>query len=155
MGPTKKFMPQNENTVLINILTGERKTPSTIRDCGYKKVWLYHMYEFVRATGNKQSQIMFYLAIKMNGENIICQTQAEIAEATECSERTVRDCIKSLSEPINTTTPFMVRIGVSKYRINPDMVYKGSCDKRTDIQTAFNRELEKWEERCKNKKDTD
>ena len=155
MGPTKKFMPQNEHTLLINTATGERKTPSTFRDCGYKKVWLYHMYEFVRATGNKQSQIMFYLAIKMNSENIICQTQAEIAEATQCSVRTVRDCIKSLSEPIDTTTPFMVRIGLSKYRINPDMVYKGSCDKRTDIQNAFHRELAKYEEQCVNKKGSD
>ena len=145
MKATKKYMPSKRKFQTVDRSTGEYVETSyseiNLRDFGYHKMWLSNIYDFVCKTGNKQAQIMFYIATQMDKENVICQTQAEIAKATSSTVKTVRECLKSLSEPIEATSPFLVRIDTSKYRVNPDMIYIGACDKRTKVQIDFYREL--------------
>ena len=148
MNATKKYMPSKRKIQTVNQTTGEYTETSyseiNLRDFGYHKMWLSNIYDFVCKTGSKQSQIMFYLMISMNKENIVEETQAEIAEATGSTVKTVRECLKALSEPIGSIAPFIVRIDTSKYRVNPDMIYIGACDKRSKVQIDFYRELAEY-----------
>ena len=86
---------------------------------------------------------MFYLLFSMNKENIVEKTQKEIAEAIGSTFKTVNDCIKELSKATDDVTPFIVRIGTSKYRVNPDIIYIGACDKRSLKQHKFTCEYAK------------
>ena len=79
----------------------------------------------------------------MNRENVITKTQEEIAKEVCATTKTVRECMKTLQTFHNDEAPFLVRIGQSRYRINPDVIYNGASNKRVEIMKQFVRETTK------------
>ena len=114
-----------------------------IGDFGYHKIWVSNFEPNILKTGNKQTQIIFYILNHMDRENIVYKTQEEIAQVVNATTKTVRECLKTLTAHTNDEPPFMVRIGQSKYRVNPDVIYIGACNKRSEVVERFEREVRK------------
>lgn len=79
----------------------------------------------------------------MDRENIVINTHEEIAKEVNATTKTVRECMKALQAFSKDDPPFLVRIGQSRYRINPNVIYTGASDKRVNILRQFEREVRK------------
>ncbi len=112
-------------------------------DFGYHKVWISNLCDYVLKTGNKQTQIMFYLSVNMNRDNVVKKKQEEIAKDINATTKTVRECLKELTHYSKDHIPFMVKIGVGEYRINPDVIYTGKYENRDNIRTKFYSKVKK------------
>lgn len=144
---TLKIMKRSEQVQTVDSHTGEvtQETHSTLKmgDFGFCKIWLPNFEDHILKIGNKQTQVLFYLLNNMNRENVITKTQEEIAKEVCATTKTVRECMKTLQTFHNDEAPFLVRIGQSRYRINPDVIYNGASNKRVEIMKQFVRETTK------------
>lgn len=153
MKKTTKITNRCTTMSCVNTTTGEviqsTETNLGLRDFGYHKTWLSNLADHVLKTGNKQTQIIFYILSSMDKENIFSKTQVEVAEDIGTNVKTVRECIKTLLAYSKDEPPFMVRIDRSKYRVNPDIIYSGTYEKRKDISNSFYRELRRSKKRSR------
>ena len=144
---TFKILKRSEQVQTVDTHTGEvrQKSHSTLKmgDFGFCKIWLPNFEDHILKIGNKQTQVMFYLLNNMNRENVITKTQEEIAKEVGATPKTVRECMKALQTFYNDEPPFLVRIGLSCYRINPTVIYNGASKKRVEIMRQFAREMKK------------
>ena len=147
MKPTTKSLKRFHKIQTVDTNTGEvnQNTYGNLEegDFGYHKVWISNLCDYVLKTGNKQTQIMFYLLEHMNRENVVKSKQEDIANAVGATTKTVRECLKELTNTTNGRIPFMVRIGESEYRINPDVLFTGSFKSRSKLTSKFYAEVKK------------
>lgn len=75
MKPTTKTLKRYHKVQTVDTNTGEinQNTYGNLEegDFGYHKVWISNLCDYVLKTGNKQTQIMFYLLEHMNRDNIV------------------------------------------------------------------------------------
>ena len=147
MMKTTKLLKRFEKVSTLDPNTGEvnyYKYPTLKEgDYGYHKVWVPLLCDYALKTGNKQTQIMFYLMEHMNRENVVKSKQEDIANAVGATIKTARECLKELTNTSNGRIPFMVRIGESEYRINPDVIFTGSFKSRSALTSKFYAEVKK------------
>ena len=152
---TTKLLKRFEKVPTLDPNTGEVNYYNypTLKegDYGYHKVWVPLLCDYALKTGNKQTQIMFYLMEHMNRENVVKSKQEDIANAVGATIKTARECLKVLTYTAKDYIPFMVKIGVGEYRINPDVIYVGKYENRDIIRTKFYAEV-KRALKVKNKK---
>ena len=147
MKPTTKTLKRYHKVQTVDTNTGEinQNTYGNLEegDFGYHKVWISNLCDYVLKTGNKQTQIMFYLLEHMNRDNIVKKKQEEIAKDINATTKTVRECLKVLTYTTKDHIPFMVKFGVGEYRINPDVIYTGKYENRDTVRTKFYNEVKK------------
>ena len=147
MKPTTKTLKRYHKVQTVDTNTGEvnQNTYGNLEegDFGYHKVWISNLCDYALKTGNKQTQIMFYLLEHMNRDNVVKKKQEEIAKDINATTKTVRVCLKELTYTTKDHIPFMVKIGVGEYRINPDVIYTGKYDNRIDIRNKFHNDIKK------------
>ena len=147
MPKTTKVLKRSKNLPIVDASTGEVNSYSyeifEEGDFGYHKIWIPLFSNYVLKTGNKQTQVIFYLLKNMNKNNIVIKKQEEIAKDIGATTKTVRECLKELTIIDKNHIPFMVRIGESEYRINPDIIFTGSFKDREYICSKFYAELRK------------
>lgn len=122
--------------ILIDKETGEETEVLNVvregKDINFDRIFLGQIIEAVGEIGNAKIKLLLYLFTQKNNENIIVKTQRKMCEETGLSTQTVSATIKSLM-----TFNFLIKVNSGAYMINPDMIFKGSADRRMDILLTY------------------
>ena len=108
-------------------------------DRDFHKLFLEEFLKTISELNNKRSQIAYWLLQHIDKENCIEMSQKEIAEQSGISQRTLERTMQILQ---STDPPFLIKRGLGSYRINPDLIWKGSHQHRMAVVTMFTNELE-------------
>ena len=100
------------------------------RDFNFHKVWLQHLVNSLDSISNQKLRLAFWIIDHLDKENKLVMTQRAIAEKSGMSLQTVSRTLKALQEG---TPAFLVKINSGAYRVNPDVLWKGSHSNRMGI----------------------
>ncbi|MCU9810159.1 replication/maintenance protein RepL [Paraclostridium sp. AKS46] len=149
---TSKKQKYIGSKILIDPKTGE-EYPIQLnaiedRDFNFHKVWLQNFIMSMDSIANQKLKLAFWIIENLNKENMLVMTQRKIAEKTGISLRTVSKTIRLLCEPEEAGTPsFLQKINSGAYRVNPNVLFKGSYKNRMGICYEFiNTEIENRED---------
>ena len=76
---------------------------------------------------------IFWIIDHLDRENQLIMTQRAIADATNMSTKTVNTTLKALCEAPEGSPAFLQRINSGAYRVNPEVIFKGSHSNRMGI----------------------
>ena len=120
------------------------------RDFNFHKVWLQNLIMSMDSIANQKLKLAFWIIDNLNKENMLVMTQRKIAEKTGISLPTVSKTIKLLCEPDgDEVIPFLQKINSGAYRVNPNVLFKGSHSNRMGVCFEYietQRETQKDEE---------
>ena len=126
----------------VDSLTGEVETMQVIsieeRDFNFHKIWLKSILSTFDLIGNKKVKLAMWLIDHLDSENKLIGTQRAIATQAGCSLSTVSETMKSLQE-----ADFLQKINSGAYRINPDIIFKGSRTDRMNVLFEYRKEADK------------
>lgn len=105
------------------------------KDCNFHKLWLGHIIQSLDLIGNKKIDVLIYISNNLNSENIFIMTQRTMAKKIGVSYATVAETMKALQE-----SNFLKQIQSGVYQVNPNILFKGSKDKRMNILIKYNQE---------------
>ena len=100
------------------------------RDFNFHKVWLQHLICSLRGISNQRLRLAFWIIEHLDSENKLVMTQRTIAEESGISLQTVNKTLKALQEG---SPAFLIKINSGAYRVNPDVLWKGSHNKRMGV----------------------
>lgn len=100
------------------------------RDFNFHKVWLQHLVNSLDGVSNQRLRLAFWIIDNLDKENKLTMTQRAIAEKSGMSLNTVTKTMRALQEG---NPPFLVKINSGAYRVNPDVIWKGSHSNRMGI----------------------
>lgn len=100
------------------------------RDFNFHKVWLQHLVNSLDGISNQRLRLAFWIIDHLDKENKLTLTQRAIAEKSGMSLNTVTKTMKALQEG---TPAFLVKINSGAYRVNPEIIWKGSYGNRMGI----------------------
>lgn len=126
----------------VDSLTGEVETMQVIsieeRDFNFHKIWLKSILSTFDLIGNKKVKLAMWIIDHLDSENKLIGTQRAIATQAGCSLSTVSETMKSLQE-----ADFLQKINSGAYRINPDIIFKGSRTNRMNVLFEYRKEADK------------
>lgn len=130
----QKFVGYKE---LVDPETGE-KYPMQMnimedRDFNFHKVWLQHLVNSLDAISNQKLRLAFWIIDNLDKENQLIMTQRAIAKASGMSLQTVSRTLKALCEAPEGSPAFLQKINSGAYRVNPEVIFKGSHSNRMGI----------------------
>lgn len=147
----KKETAINRRT-LIDQDTGEVVEATEIvqsremKDEGFDKVWIGHIMTIIEELGNAKMKVIgWMISNRDRRNNRIIATQQDIANGCGVSRQTVVTTISALKKD-NIISKY--RNGV--YRLNPDLVFYGSPEKRLNILYKYKDETEKKDASAQN-----
>lgn len=116
--------------------TGEivtaRQTTIQEGDFNFHKIWWGNFMETTKEVGNKKIAVMMWLIFSaQKGTNRIYLTQQQIANGCGVSLRTVSSTIADLKES------GFLKLAEGYILINPDVIFRGSYEKRMDAQREW------------------
>lgn len=111
------------------------------RDFNFHKVWMQHLVNSLDAISNQKLRLAFWIIENLDKENQLIMTQRAIAKASGMSLDTVSKTIKALCEAPDGSPAFLQKINSGAYRVNPDVLFKGSHSNRMGICYEY-REVE-------------
>lgn len=100
------------------------------RDFNFHKVWLQHLVNSLDSISNQKLRLAFWIIDNLDRENKLTMTQRTIAQKSGMSYQTVSRTMKALQEG---EPAFLVKINSGAYRVNPDVIWKGSHSNRMGI----------------------
>lgn len=103
------------------------------RDFNFHKVWLQHLVNSLDSISNQKLRLAFWIIDHLDRENQLIMTQRAIADATNMSTKTVNTTLKALCEAPEGSPAFLQRINSGAYRVNPEVIFKGSYSNRMGI----------------------
>ena len=103
------------------------------RDFNFHKIWFQHFVNGVDGIANQKLRLAFWIIDNLDKENQLVMTQRAIAENSGMSYETVNRTIKALCEADNDGVSFLQKINGGAYRVNPEIIYKGSHSTRMGI----------------------
>ncbi len=134
---TRKKIKHVGEQEYINHDTGEivdmAVTDIEDRDFNFYKVWLLSLMNAIDLVGNKKIKFMFWLVQNLNKENEITMTIRQMAKASKISTVTISRTLKQLYE-----ANFLQKKNIGCYRINPNVIFKGSKTARQNILIRYN-----------------
>lgn len=137
----------------VDSLTGEVETMQVIsieeRDFNFHKIWLKSILSTFDLIGNKKVKLAMWIIDHLDSENKLIGTQRAIATQAGCSLSTVSETMKSLQE-----ADFLQKINSGAYRINPDIIFKGSRTDRMNVLFEYRKEADKGAASIKETSDT-
>lgn len=102
------------------------------RDFNFEKIWLGFILEALELIGNQKIKVLDHLLKNKNADNIVIKTQRQIAKEIGVSFRTVSITMTRLLE-----AGFIEKIQGGAYQISPDVIFKGSHQKRMKVLMDF------------------
>lgn len=103
------------------------------RDFNFHKVWLQHLVNSLDSISNQKLRLAFWIIDNLDKENQLIMTQRAIAEAAGMSTKTVNTTLKALCEAPNESPAFLQKINSGAYRVNPEVIFKGSHSNRMGV----------------------
>lgn len=120
----------------INQQTGELIEMEVIekeeRDYNFHKLWLGHIVQALDIIGNKKIKVVNHILSKTDSQNLFIGTQREIAKDLNVSITTVNETLKALQE-----SDFLIQVQQGVYRVNPNVIYKGSRGGRMNVLIKY------------------
>lgn len=127
----QKFVGSKE---LVDSSTGEAIPVQLIqvedRDFNFHKVWLQNLITSLDGISSQRLKLAFWILDNLDSENKLVMTQRAMAEKSGMSLNTVITTMKVLQ---NGNPAFLQKINSGAYRINPNVIWKGSYNKRMGI----------------------
>ena len=105
------------------------------RDFNFHKVWLEHIINSLDLIGNQKTKLAFWILGQLDRENKLTMTYRQISAKSGISLDTVRITMRALLE-----SNFLERINQGAYRVNPDIVFKGTRTGRLNVLYQYNQE---------------
>lgn len=112
------------------------------KDFNFHKVWMQHLVNSLDAISNQKLRLAFWIIDNLDKENQLIMTQRTIADASGMSLQTVSRTLKALCEGPEGSPAFLQKINSGAYRVNPDILFKGSHSNRMGICYEY-REIDK------------
>lgn len=132
------------NQTYINRDTGEIEDFQVVnieeRDFNFHKVWLSHVINSLDLIGNQKTKLAFWILDNLDKENKLTMTYRQISEKSGISYQTVSRTMKSLLE-----SNFLQQINQGAYRVNPNVIFKGSRNGRLNVLYQYNSEEQEKE----------
>lgn len=100
------------------------------RDFNFHKVWMQHLVNSLDTISNQKLRLAFWIIENLDKENQLIMTQRAIATASGMSLDTVSKTIKALCEG---NPAFLQKINSGAYRVNPEILFKGSHANRMGV----------------------
>ena len=137
---TRKKLKYVGRETYINARTGEIETFAVEgieeRDFNFTKVWFEHLLASYDLIGNQKTKVANYIISNLNRENQLICSYRKIAEETGVSYPTVQETMKIL-----LSVDFLQKINYGGvYRINPDVLFKGTAKQRLSILQQYQEE---------------
>lgn len=114
------------------------------RDFNFHKIWLSHVINSLNLIGNQKTKLAFWIIDNLDKENKLTMTYRQISEKSGISYQTVSRTMKSLIE-----SDFLQQINQGAYRINPDMIFKGTRNGRLNVLYQYNSQNNKSKNKLK------
>ena len=116
----------------INARTGQVEDFQVVqlkdRDFNFHKIWLSHIINSMELIGNQKTKLAFWILDNLDKENQLIMTYRQIAKKSGISLDTVRVTMKALID-----SEFLQKINSGAYRVNPDVIFKGSNSSRMNV----------------------
>ena len=103
------------------------------RDFNFHKIWLNHIINSLDLIGNQKTRLAFWIVDNLDKENKLTMTYRQITEKSGISYQTVSRTMKSLIE-----SNFLQQINQGAYRINPNIIFKGTRSGRLNLLYQYN-----------------
>lgn len=103
------------------------------RDFNFHKVWLQHLVNSLDSISNQKLRLAFWIIENLDKENQLIMTQRAMAEASGMSLQTVSRTLKALCEAPEGSPAFLQKINSGAYRVNPEVIFKGSHSNRMGV----------------------
>jgi len=100
------------------------------RDFNFNKVWLQHLVNSIDGIANQKLRLAFWIIENLDKENKLIMTQRIIAEKSGMSLNTVVKTMQALQQG---EPAFLQKINSGAYRVNPEVIFKGSHSNRMGI----------------------
>lgn len=100
------------------------------RDFNFTKVWLQHLVNSLDEISNQKLRLAFWIIDHLDKENQLVMTQRQLADASGISLKTVSRTMQALCEG---EPPFLQKINSGAYRVNPEVMFKGSHNNRMGV----------------------
>lgn len=136
----------NLEAVVTNPVTGESEKLDTvlyrrvIGDFDYDKVFLLNLLEGIGVIGGAKFQASMWILKHKDENNYVFVTGEKLAKACNISIQSAHITLRLLKESNFLTQPKGTIGGV--YQINPDMIFKGSHNKRMSVLTVYEKNRE-------------
>ncbi|CEK35788.1 Firmicute plasmid replication protein (RepL) [[Clostridium] sordellii] len=134
---TSKKVKVIGNQTYINRDTGEIEDFQVVnieeRDFNFHKIWLSHIINSLDLIGNQKTKLAFWILDNLDKENKLTMTYRQISEKSGISYQTVSRTMKSLID-----SDFLQQINQGAYRVNPNVVFKGSRNGRLNVLYQYN-----------------
>lgn len=136
----------NLEAVVTNPETGETEkydnmlVRRVIGDFDYDKVFLFNLLEGIGVIGGAKFQASMWILRHKDDNNYVWVTAEQLAKECNIAFITAHRTLKMLQESNFLTRPKGTRGGV--YQINPDMIFKGSHNKRMSVLTVYEKNRE-------------
>lgn len=118
----------------VNVNTGEIVPMQIVsvedRDFNFHKVWLQHLVNSLEGISNQKLRLAFWIIENLDKENQLIMTQRTISEKSGISLDTVSKTMKTLQKG---NPAFLIKINSGAYKVNPDVIWKGSHSKRMGV----------------------
>lgn len=125
---TRKYINQDSGEIedfqVVNIYE---------RDFNFHKIWLNHIINSLDLIGNQKTRLAFWIVDNLDKENKLTMTYRQISEKSGISYQTVSRTMKSLIE-----SNFLQQINQGAYRINPNIIFKGTRSGRLNVLYQYN-----------------
>lgn len=116
----------------INSSTGQVEDFQVVsiseRDFNFHKIWLTHIINSLDLIGNQKTKLAFWILENLDKENQLIMTYRQISKKSGISLETVTRTMAAL-----IGCDFLQRINQGAYRVNPDMIFKGSNSARMNV----------------------
>lgn len=105
------------------------------RDFNFEKIWLGHIVQSLDIIGNKKMKVITHIMQNRNRDNIFIGTYRELEKKLNISFPTIAETFKILQD-----SDFLVMVQQGVYRLNPNIIFKGTINNRMDILIRYQKE---------------
>ena len=100
------------------------------RDFNFHKLWLRNFIYGLENITNQRMAVAFWVIENLDENNLLIATQRRISKEMGISLSTVSYTMTALQEG---SVPFLTQIQQGVYKVNPEIIFKGSHSKRMGI----------------------
>jgi DNA-binding Lrp family transcriptional regulator len=104
-------------------------------DINFEKAWIWHLCDAYELVGNKSVEILNFLVEHRDNNNLVLISQRALADEVGVSTTTVSKIMKKLKSHDIISMPQQ-----SVYRINPEMMWKGTHKARMQVLYEYKNE---------------
>lgn len=110
------------------------------RDFNFEKLWMGHIIQAIDIIGNKKMKVAMHILESRNRDNVFFGTMRDLEKKLNVSLPTIAETIKALQD-----NDVIVSVQQGVYRLNPDVIFKGTVNNRMDILIRYQKEKEEVE----------